>query len=190
MGSFSFWHWAILLLIIGVIAYAVLSARRKSSPTGELKGFGGWLILPMIGQTLSPIYALTTLAQNWKMREQFAAIPNGLVVYYGENTLTVAMLALEVVTIFAMYSKSYLFPRLFLIQWIALLVYIILDVVLVSAVFSIPAGSLFSGDEMGKTIGSIIAGFIWVLYMFKSKRVKNTFVNGSLSPAASKHIEC
>ncbi|MBX5164835.1 DUF2569 family protein [Rhizobium sp. NZLR4b] len=187
MGSFSLWHWLIVLLIIGVIVYAVMSSRKRGASTGELRGFGGWLILPMIGQTLSPLYSLSTLGNNLKIRDQFAALPNGLTAYYGENILTAAMLALQVITIFALYTKSHLFPRLFLIQWLALIAYIVLDAELVSAVLNVPPGSLFEGD-VSKTLGPIVAGGIWSLYMFKSERVKNTFVRGSLSHAVSQRL--
>ncbi|NEK19866.1 DUF2569 domain-containing protein [Rhizobium leguminosarum] len=166
-----------------------MNAQNNNPAGGKLKGFGGWLILPMIGQTLSPIYSLSTLGNNLKIRDQFAALPNGMVAYYGENILTLAMLTLQVVTIFALYSKSHLFPRLFLIQWLALIAYIVLDTGLVSAVLNIPPGALFKDGEMGRTLGPIVAGGIWSLYMFKSERVRNTFVRGSLSHGVARHLE-
>ncbi len=55
MLSLSIWHWLILLFIVagigGVIYTAYRTSRRKN---GELKGFGGWLILLAIGVYLSP----------------------------------------------------------------------------------------------------------------------------------------
>lgn len=187
MGSFSFWHWLIVLLILGGIAYAVFSARKKS-PASEPVGFGGWLILPMIGQTLAPLQTLVTIANNMKLYDQIMAVPGGAVAFYGENALTLAFLILQIIAIIAMYSKNRLFPKLFLYQWLAILVYGVLDALLVSAALGVPVNGLYGAKEISSIVGPFLGTGLWVLYMYKSVRVRNTFVRGaSLDHGVAEH---
>lgn len=62
MGSFSIWHWAIVLLLIGVpVFFALRSASKPSQNPSDLVGFGGWLMLLAIAQVLSPFRTLAEL---------------------------------------------------------------------------------------------------------------------------------
>ncbi len=181
MNTFSIWHWAIALLIGAALVYMVISTRKRtanirtSEQSPELSGFGGWLILPMIGQTLAPFYSIGTLVNNAKMYDQFLAVPNGLTAFYGENALTVGLLALQLVTVVAMYTKHSLFPKLFLYQWLGTMAFAVADTVLVSAALNVSAAELVNP----KGVAPFIATGIWVIYMLKSVRVKNTFVRGA-----------
>lgn len=65
MGTFSIWHWAIVLLLIGVpVFFAVRSAAKPSQNPESLVGFGGWLMLLAIGQTLSPLRTLADFGNS------------------------------------------------------------------------------------------------------------------------------
>src|SRR5262245_40106218 len=111
MASFSIWHWVIVLLIIGVpVGLIIWSSRRKTSTEGAPVGFGGWLLLLAIAQTISPF---RTLAETGKTLEevydQLMAFPSGRVVLYGELALTAVVVTLQIVTTVLMYRKSTLF---------------------------------------------------------------------------------
>ena len=63
--QFLIWHWAILLLLIGVpVFFAVRSARKPSQDKSDLVGFGGWLLLLALGQTVSPLRTLGEFAAS------------------------------------------------------------------------------------------------------------------------------
>ncbi|NLS01994.1 DUF2569 family protein [Rhizobium sp. P32RR-XVIII] len=179
MGSFSIWHWLIVLVIFGGIGWLVFSSRNKvATATGEPAGFGGWLILPMIGQTVAPIKTLAGVAETAKAYDQYGSVPGAQVASYGEGALTFAYLALQVVTLIAMYRKSRLFPKLFLYQWLAIPVYLTLDALVVSLSLGVSVDQLYGQAEIAAAVTPFVAAGLWVLYMFKSVRVRNTFVRG------------
>ncbi|MFB9985702.1 DUF2569 family protein [Mesorhizobium kowhaii] len=115
--QFSVWHWAIVLLFIGVpVFFALRSARKPSQNPAELVGFGGWLMLLAIGQTLSPLRTLATLGSSSDGYNQLMLVPNGPVVVYGEVALLLAFLVLQLVVLVAMLRRSRRFKQLFLIH--------------------------------------------------------------------------
>ncbi|RVA64817.1 hypothetical protein EN916_35110, partial [Mesorhizobium sp. M7A.F.Ca.CA.001.11.2.1] len=78
MGAFSIWHWAIMLLSIGVpVFFAVRSAAKPSQNPEALVGFGGWLMLLAIGQALSPLRTLAELGASSDGYNQLMLVPNG-----------------------------------------------------------------------------------------------------------------
>ena len=94
MGSFSIWHWAILLLLIGVpVFFAVRSAAKPSQNPAALVGFGGWLMLLAIGQTLSPLRSLAQLSSSMEDYQKLMTLPNGTLaalsvsVIFAESTI-------------------------------------------------------------------------------------------------------
>ncbi|PWJ87035.1 uncharacterized protein DUF2569 [Mesorhizobium loti] len=96
MGAFSIWHWAIVLLLIGVpVFFAVRSAAKPSRNPEALVGFGGWLMLLAIGQTLSPLRTLADFANSADGYQQLMTLSNGPLAVYGEVALNLAFLALS-----------------------------------------------------------------------------------------------
>ena len=86
------WHWAILLLLIGVpVFFATRSARKRPRPPKDLEGFGGWLMLLAIGQSLSPLRTLLELARSVKDYQRLITLPNGPLAVYGEAALNLAL---------------------------------------------------------------------------------------------------
>lgn len=174
--QFSVWHWAIVLLFIGVpVFFALRSARKPSQNPAELVGFGGWLMLLAIGQTLSPLRTLATLGSSSDGYNQLMLVPNGPVVVYGEVALLLAFLVLQLVVLVAMLRRSRRFKQLFLIQWLAIPVVFILDAAWVSTALGVPVGQVVTGDALAAPIVSFVLTGLWVAYVYKSVRVRNTF---------------
>ena len=68
MESISVWHAVMLLLIIGIPVTLIIRSRRRSTQGDvALVGFGGWLLLLAIGQTLAP---LRTVAETGKILQE------------------------------------------------------------------------------------------------------------------------
>ncbi|TGQ64539.1 DUF2569 family protein [Mesorhizobium sp. M00.F.Ca.ET.186.01.1.1] len=180
MGAFSIWHWVIVLLLIGVpVFFAVRSATKPSEKPGALVGFGGWLMLLAIGQALSPLRTLADLANSVKGYRQLMSLPNGSMAVYGEVALNLAFLALQLIVLVSMLRRSHSFPLLFLFQWVAIPVVFILDTILISSTLAVPVNQVLAGDALVAPIASFVVTGIWVAYVYKSVRVRNTFDRAS-----------
>ncbi|TIP00278.1 MAG: DUF2569 family protein [Mesorhizobium sp.] len=176
MGSFSIWHWAIVLLLIGVpVVFAVRPASKRSQNPGDLAGFSGWLMLLAIGQVLSPFRTLAELFSSSEGYKQLIPLPNGPLAVCGEIVLLLVFAAFQVVVLFAMLRRSPRFKRLFLYQWIAIPVVFILDAVWTSTVLGVPVSQILAGDALAAVIASFAVTGIWVAYVYRSVRVRNTF---------------
>lgn len=141
----------------------------------EPQGIGGWLILPVIGTVLLPL--MTAYAA-------FAAFLD-VVVLLNASLLT-ALVAFIVVKclynfglviawIFAavlLFRHKRLYPRFF----VALLVIMFIGTVLDLAVTAMAFDVTIDSSDVRSTLRFVIGLAIWGPYMYKSERVKNTFV--------------
>lgn len=137
-------------------------------------GFGGWLTLVAIGQTLGPIITIGNVVGSIAAYRQAMMLPGGAMAVYGEVALNVAFLFIQLLCVRAMYRRSKEYPRLFLLQWIAMILLAVGGVLLVSVALNLPLSTVLEFTKPTRIIGPIVTG-IWVLYMFKSVRVRNTF---------------
>lgn len=178
MGSFSFWHWLIVLMIIGGIAWLVLKARKMSpSDKAQLQGIGGWLALLAFGQTLGTLRLVVEVLKNFEGYAGLWNIKGATVAIYTEIAMNVALVALAVATLVALFNKKHSFVQLFFYQWLALPVIFILNILIVSSALDLPVPSLLTGKETSSTVVQFLAGGIWVWYTRVSVRVRNTMVN-------------
>ncbi|MBB6407374.1 DUF2569 family protein [Mesorhizobium sangaii] len=174
--QFSIWHWAIVLLFIGVPAFfAVRSAYKPVKNPEELVGFGGWLMLLAIGQALSPLRTLASLGSSSDGYSQLMLVSNGPMVVYGEVVLLLAFMVLQIVVLVAMLRRSLRFKQLFLAQWIAIPVVFILDAIWISTILGVPVGQVVSEEALAASIGWFVLAGLWVAYVYRSVRVRNTF---------------
>ncbi|TPK63855.1 DUF2569 family protein [Mesorhizobium sp. B2-4-15] len=180
--SFSVWHWAIVLLLIGVpVFFAVRSAAKPSQNPAGLVGFGGWLMLLAIVQALSPLRTLADLVNSVEGYRQLMTLPNGALAAYGEVALNLAFLALQLVVLALMLRRSHRFPQLFLFQWFAMPVVFILDTIWISSILGVPVNQALAGDALVAPIASFVVTGIWAAYVYKSVRVRNTFTRTNAS---------
>lgn len=178
--QFSIWHWAILLLLIGVpVFFAVRSATKPSQNSTNLVGFGGWLMLLAIAQALSPLRTLAVLSTSSEGYQKLMTLPNGALATYGEIALLLAFLVFQLVVLVAMLRRSPRFKQLFLYQWIAIPVLFILDTIWISAVLGVPISQVLTGEALVAPIVSFVLTGIWVAYVYKSVRVRNTFTTAT-----------
>jgi hypothetical protein len=173
--QFSIWHWAIVLLVIGVPVFFAARSAAKPSSTREPVGFGGWLMLLAIGQVLAPLRTLAEMGSNLDGFRQLMVMPNGPFVAYGEVALSLGFVALQLVVLVAMLRRSPRFRPLFLCQWLALPIIFVLDTLLVSGVLGISIGEVITPRSLASFLGSFFVTGLWVAYLYKSVRVRNTF---------------
>jgi hypothetical protein len=103
----------------------------------------------------------------------------------GEGLINAALAALYIWTTGLLFRESKQFPRFFTYQVMAPPVFLVVNGLWVSLAISMGSsapmshvmGGVFAPREVGQTIAALIAGGIWMLYLRKSKRAANTFVN-------------
>ena len=105
--QFPIWHWAIVLRLIGVpVFFAVRSATKPSRNPDSLAGFGGWLLLLAIGQTLAPFRTLADLFSSSEGYQQLLPLPNGPLAVCGEIVLSLGFTLLQLIVLVAMLRRS------------------------------------------------------------------------------------
>jgi hypothetical protein len=139
----------------------------------ELKGIGGWLILPVIGTLLSPLIPGYAAFQDAVVLLKNTALSTGLAAFIVIELLY--NLSLVIAGIFAavlLFRHKRWYPRLFVALLVITLIGTVLDSVVAAAFFDIKLDS----SDVRSAIRSMIGLAIWGPYMHKSVRVKNTFV--------------
>ena len=112
-------------------------------------------------------------------------VPNGPMAVYGEVALLLAFLVLQLVVLVAMLTRSPRFKQLFLIQWLAIPVVFIVDAIWISTVLGVPVGQVVAADALATPIVSFVLTGLWVAYVYKSIRVRNTFTRVRASAQAA-----
>lgn len=177
MGSFSIWHWVIVLLIIGVPAWLIIRSARASkkqpSGTGPV-GVGGWLLFLGISLGLG---LLATLGQLTKEGEGFSdawanPVARPFLVAFGVGAAT--QVGLHAVTLFALYNHKRYFQDVFVWFWLASV--LITPVVMLIGVETtgLSLSQVWPTDQIGRHIGGAIGLSLWLWYVLVSVRVRNT----------------
>lgn len=149
----------------------------------ECKGLGGWLILLGIGIVLNPlnsIYSTYTIFKacfsegRWSIltaptSEAYHALLKPTIIFEFVTNIIIIILSLTVLILF--FKKSKYFPKAWIITFISIILFLVIDIVLCNQIPSIPVDDLY--NQLVKTI---IPLAIWGTYLKTSKRVKNTFV--------------
>jgi hypothetical protein len=149
-------------------------AQISQAPAeAELKGIGGWLILPVIGTLLSPLITGYAAFQDAVVLLNNSALSPALAAFIVVEFLY--NFGLVIAWIFAavlLFRHKRLYPRFF----VALLVITLIGTVLDLAVAAIAFDIKLDSSDVRSAVRSVIGLAIWGPYMHKSVRVKNTFV--------------
>jgi hypothetical protein len=148
----------------------------------EPRGIRGWLIVVAIGQVLGPLRLLLTLAFYYSVKENIDVFRQYPLAGYGELVLHALMVVLVIWTASLFFRESRYFPRFFIVELIAIAAYPIVDAAWVALAFSIQLGAPmsdyfeFESLEVIQTAFAAIVALIWITYILRSRRAKNTFV--------------
>ena len=148
---------------------------NSSDSTGP-KGLGGWLILLILNQAKAYYTAGQNIFQDVRLLDR---LPPGkpLNVIYAELLLVLMVLALVVWATIALFRTKRNFPRLWKAMAVGTILFAIVDTAMVSLVLGVPIERVMDGEATLQFVGLLIGTFIWWLYLDKSVRVKNTFIN-------------
>jgi hypothetical protein len=144
----------------------------QAPAVAEPRGIGGWLILPVIGTLLSPLIAAYAAFQDAVVLLN-ASVSTALAAFIVVEFLY--NFGLVIAWIFAavlLFRHKRLYPRFF----VALLVIMFIGTVLDLAVTAMAFDVTIDSSDVRSTLRFVIGLAIWGPYMYKSERVKNTFV--------------
>jgi len=154
----------------------------------EVKGLGGWLILVGIGVVIGPFrlsyeigplfYSIFTDGTfeilTTPGSEAYHQLWGPLLVF--EGIFNSLMILASFYLIYLFFSEHYLFPKVYIAIVLLSLFFIPLDAWIGSFILvDEPVFDPATTTEFARTFFSAV---IWVPYMFFSKRVKATFING------------
>jgi len=182
MGIASIWHWLIVLILLGglgAVVFVVVRARKSMAQAVQPVGFGGWLLLLAIGQTLAPLRILADLGAMTESYDVVRTLPNGVAAATGEIALNCFYFLFVVAVVVLMYRKSWRFPIMFTYQWYLYFVVQALDFLWIAYMLKVPVRTLasnYTSEEIGRIVAAFVAGGLWVWYVNASSRVRNTFV--------------
>lgn len=161
----------------------------------ELKGLGGWLIIPALGLFIYPIRMAMSFKNDflpifqegyWEIlttpgSEAYHHLWAPLLIF--EMTFNSIFIILNFIMIYLFFTKHYRFPGLYIIFLASNLIFVVVDFFIADF---IPA--LANQDDMEslkEVIRTVVSALIWIPYFMVSERVKNTFVNrGQISSSS------
>jgi hypothetical protein len=177
-SSFSwmdlFWPVLIVSVVWGGIAYACYRTSKSArGSNGEPVGFGGWLLLLVILQTLTPLRQLIHVVQIFDNRIQFFFNSARNILFWSQAGPNICVLLFMATTTFMMYWRSAAFKHFFGFQAFAGALAYIAETTVLSRLqddaFPQPI------DLMTLAIPLVLAA-LWYRYLFASIRARNTFV--------------
>ena len=148
----------------------------------DVKGIGGWLIVPVIGLFLTSIqmvFIFPTIFLPIFTTEVWAELTTpGTAGYHAlfgpiiifELVMNLAFFTSSIIGLVLLFKKKRLFPRFMIGFYMAHFILISIDHVLSNM---LPG----SGSSIFEIAGSFVRLAVWGSYMVMSKRVKATFVN-------------
>lgn len=153
----------------------------------ELKGLGGWLILVGFGRVVSVLQSISIFITTFlpfftdgTLEELTSPIsqaysPLWRPIIYFECVGNLIMLGLHIALLVLFFMRKRLFPKLFIGTYIFIFAFAIIDALILQYLQSTIELDLNvdAFAEIFQVLGVVV---IWVPYMLKSVRVKNTFV--------------
>ena len=185
-------NWLILamLLMAAVIWVTVAWWVYRYDPSyvpnhpvdSDLVGIRGWLILPGIGLTLTPLRVLfeqrdllyVFSAQRWSyiLGAEGASPFLGLMIVT-ELIFNIGLIVMGIVLTMLFFQKRHTLPRLYILYSVAASVFLVSDLILAPLVLGDRGQPAYK--EITDTIRSVISLMLWVWYFSVSKRVRATF---------------
>ncbi len=141
----------------------------------NLNGLGGWMVIVIIGRILTIIMTIKDMAAWPFYRILFGNFYAIIIVYD-----VVVGLGLSVAILYFIFQRKIIFRRLFVIQ-------IAITLVIATATFVLTLILLSpedNGTDMAQLIINILSGVVWIIYLYRSARVKNTFIYAHQYPEA------
>lgn len=151
----------------------LMSSERTKDNNKKHRGLGGWLIIIAINfifQCIGKLYYSYVLVRQLFFEGYLQKIINYKIELYHTFfilTTNLTRFILAIIVLFLLFSKRKTFPKYLTIFYVFSLIFAIIYIIL-----SIMVGR----PDYMNFFASLIAAAIWIPYVFKSKRVKDTFI--------------
>lgn len=153
---------------------------EATTPTG----FGGWLIIPMISITLTPLRILKTLADvdiyslsTWAVLSTPTNpnfYPAQIPILIFELVGNIGAFVFTLLLVIFLYKKRSIFPRAYMLIFAGLLLFHLSDNTL--AYFFVKGQNLVLAKEWTDLVLASVGYVLWSIYFMRSERVRATFV--------------
>ncbi|MEJ1236980.1 DUF3857 domain-containing protein [Chryseolinea sp. T2] len=172
---------ALPLIIFGLVWLYKYDPRSRDYEM-SYEGFGGWLVLPVIGIFLTPVWAMIEIFKNGFFNYlQWEILTNpshgsynpklGALVLI-EYLYEIALLAYSVFVVVLMVRRRTSFPLFASIMYGANVAFVLLDSIWLHTM-DLP--TVFEGENSTAAMRTILTAIIWIPYIIFSDRVKGTF---------------
>ena len=147
--------------------------------------FGGWLLSPSIGVILGPLLVIVTLftaflpiftGGTWEALTNVSSefyLPYFGSLMVAELVFDLALLVVSVYLAYLFFNKRSSFPKWYAGITVFSLVFLLVDAFAISVVVCVP---VIDVETIKALIPPLLGLFIWVPYLYKSKRSKETFI--------------
>lgn len=165
----------------------VRPAAPQPRAVPEPKGLGGWLIVVGIGLVVAPVRIAVACVQTYVPLFQNGAWqllttpgtgtyhPLWAPVLLGELLVNLGFFAAFLVLIFLFVRRARMFPRLYIAVLALNLAFLFVDALLLD---SLAASGSQTETVWTPLLQGLASAAIWIPYMLRSRRVRNTFVVG------------
>jgi len=160
--------------------------EKKENLQLGVSGLGGWLILIQIGLYVTILMTLNQIirydldiftSEVWEMltsegSELYDPLWKPTILF--ESIYHVASVVFSIYILIQFYRKKSIVPRLIIILYSASVVIGIIDYILLQ---QIAVAQEFEDEgSLRDVVRSVITSVVWISYLLKSERVKNTFI--------------
>lgn len=142
----------------------------------KLEGIGGWLILLAISQVAGLILFPLSIISNFSSLPRETASLQPLA-WTGSFIIEGSFLLLLIYTAFLFFSKSRQFPATFIVSCVAGLLQPLVLGLWLAVTTGANMFAYVTGAETGSYLSSLAGCVIWIAYVIRSVRVRNTFVH-------------
>lgn len=151
----------------------VLDYQQHTAPRPD--NINGWLLLPMIGMFITPIFAISSLITLINAADNINLVDSTIqMIAIIEGIGNIIFIIFPIYILINFFQHKKITPKLFIFFYIFSLVINLTMLVLLN---SSNSGSLDTSNELiEQAIKSFIVASIWIPYFIYSDKVKRTFV--------------
>jgi hypothetical protein len=187
-GSFSVWHWLVLVLVIGFWGGLIWAAyrpvrREREAGLGITPGIKGWLFVLAFGMWVGLLKAFGTISNTIKDAVGGSnPYPITVWVDVGVYAVSTSFILASIfflhrhsqrfIPIFTMYAVwvGLSLPLSIILAWLALRTIYLLDV----SFFALLSTDVIGAEAIGQWLAGTVIMLLWLIYVRRSRRVAVT----------------